>query len=259
MKRIPVPMIAAWLAVCVGLFALVTAPMDAAAQDIHAEPPPIRPPESPIHGVVGLDFGQYKPSIDKEFDDGGPYETMFGGKGGLLTELSLQWHVYQGIGKVSIGGQLGFFNKKGHAYNEDGEKTADRTGLMVVPLRLSAVYRFDYLQERFRVPFVIAVRAGLDYAFWNVKNAGKIADGATSDGKVHVGRGGTAGWHYGVSLYFWLNWLAPAMAASFDGTTGINNTYLYAEFLSTHLNNFGGKSSWDLSDNIFKFGIAFEF
>lgn len=257
MKQFQVPLFAALIAACVAMSALGIS-ADAVAQDIHAEPPPIQPPQSPIHGVVGLDFGQYKPGIDKEFGGDGPYQTMFG-KGGLLTELSLQWHLYQGVGKVAIGGSLGFFNKKGSAFNEAGEKTADRTALLVVPLRLSLIYRFDYLQERFRVPFVIAVKAGLDYSFWNVKNAGKIADGAASDGRVFVGRGGTAGWHYGVTLYFWLNWLAPAMAASFDGNTGINNSYLYAEFLSTHMNNFGGKNSWDLSDNIFKFGLAFEF
>lgn len=257
MKGFRRSMIAAMTALCVGVLAL-SVPMSVSAQDIHAEPAPLTPPESPIRAVVGLDFGQYKPGIDKEFDGAGPYDTMFG-SGGLLTELSLQWHVYQGIGKVSIGGSLGFFNKKGYAYSQAGEESADRTALMIIPMRLSAVYRFDYLQDRFNVPFVIAVKAGLDYSFWNVKNSGMIADGATSDGRVFVGRGGTAGWHYGVTLYFWLNWLAPAMAASFDGSTGINNSYLYAEFLSTHMNNFGSKSSWDLSDNIFKFGLAFEF
>lgn len=257
MKCIRLSLIAAVAALCVGVLTLC-APTLASAQDIHAEPQPITPPESPIRAVVGLDFGQYKPGIDKEFESGGPYETMFG-SGGLLSELWLQWHLYQGVGKVSIGGSLGFFNKKGHAYTQTGEESADRTALMIVPLRLSAVYRFDYLQDRFNVPFVIAVKAGLDYSFWNVKNSGMIADGASGDGKVFVGRGGTAGWHYGVTLYFWLNWLAPAMAASFDGTTGINNSYLYAEFLSTHMNNFGRKNSWDLSDNIFKFGLAFEF
>lgn len=254
MKKLRLSILGAVAALCVAL----SVPMHASAQDIHAEPPPITPPESPIHAVIGLDFGQYKPSIDKEFAGPGPYETMFG-SGGLLSELSLQWHVYQGIGKVSVGGSLGFFNKKGYAFNESGEASADKTKLMIVPLRLSAIYRFDYLQDRFNVPFVIAVKLGLDYSFWNVKNAGKIADGASGAGDVLVGRGGTAGWHYGISLYFWLNWLAPAMAASFDGSTGVNNSYLYAEFLSTHMNNFGGKDSWNLSDNIFKFGIAFEF
>lgn len=237
---------------------LLLTPSLASAQDIRAEPPPIRPTASPTFGLLELRFGSYKPNIDKEFGGAGPYNTMFG-SGALLFETGLHWHLYQGIGKVSIAGSLGIFNKKGHAYTEDGTQSADRTSLMIIPTRISAVYRFDYLQERFRVPLVLSAKLGLDYHFWNTKNAGKISDGATSGGDAIAGRGGTAGWHYGFTLYFWLNWLAPAMAASFDSNTGINNSYLFAEFLSSQVNDFGGKNSWDLSDKVFMFGLAFEF
>ncbi len=229
------------------------------AQDIYAEPPPIQPTESDIRGLVSLQFGSYKPNIDGEFGGHGPYETMFGGGGGLLTALAGQGHVYQGIGKLSIEGRVGFFNKKGFAYGQDGTESADRTSLMIVPLSASLVYRFDYLQERFRFPLNVSVQVGLDYALWNVKNAGMIADGATGDGDILVGRGGTWGWHYGVGLYLWLNWIAPSMAAAFDATTGINNTYLFAEFIGRQLDDFGSTKSWDLSDNTFMFGLAFEF
>lgn len=246
--RASVMMVALWMLV---------APSTAAAQDIHAEPPPMRATASPVFGLLELRFGSYKPNIDREFSAGGPYETMFG-NGSLLFETALHWHVYQGIGKVSVAGSLGIFNKKGHAFTEDGEKSADRTALMIIPTRLSLVYRFDYLQERWRVPFVLSAKLGLDYYFWNTKSAGYISDGVAG-GETIAGRGGTFGWHYGFTLYFWLNWLAPGMAASFDGNTGINNSYLFAEFMGTRVDNFGGKNSWDLGDNVFMFGLAFEF
>lgn len=246
--------VATWLFVAM----LWLTPSIASAQDIRAEPPPLRPTASPIFGLVELRFGSYKPNIDSEFADGtGPYQTMLGGPG-LLFETSLHWHVYQGIGKVSIAGNIGIFAKRGHAYTESSEKSADRTSLMIIPLRLSAVYRFDYLQDRYRLPLTLSAKIGLDYHFWNTKSAGNISDGISGDDLL-VGRGGTAGWHYGFTLYFWLNWFAPAMAASFDSSTGINNSYLFAEFLGSRVNNFGGQHSWDLSDNIFMFGLAFEF
>lgn len=239
------------------LLVLLALPTLASAQDIHAEPPPIRATESPVFGLFELRFGSYKPNIDKEFGGSGPYASMFGG-GNLLFELGLHWHLYDGVGKVSLAGSIGYWNKKANAFNADGTQSADRTRLMMVPMRGSVVYRFDYLQERFRVPFVLSAKAGLDYYFWNVYSAGKVADGAAGD-DVFVGRGGTAGWHYGVTLYFWLNFLAPSMSAAFDSTTGINNTYLFAEFLSTRVGNFGSKKSWELGDNTFLFGLAFEF
>lgn len=252
----------AWLlaraAVVLAAALVLAIPSMAAAQDIYAEPPPMRPAASPVFGLLELRFGSHRPRIDNEFGGAGPYSAMLGGRS-LLFEAGLHWHLYQGIGKVSIAGNIGYFNKRGHAFTEDNEKSADRTSLMIIPTRLSVVYRFDYLQERWRIPFVVSARIGLDYQFWNTKSAGKISDGIGPSGDLIVGRGGTAGWHYGVTLYFWLNWLAPAMAASFDSNTGINNSYLFAEFLSTHVNDFGGANSWDLSANTFMFGLAFEF
>lgn len=240
------------------LLVLLALPTFAAAQDIRAEPPPIRAPQSPVLGLFELRVGSYKPNIDKEFAGAGPYQTMFGG-GSAMIELGLHWYLYDGIGKVSVAGSIGYWNKKGSSFNADGTTSADRTRLLMVPLRGSVVYRFDYLQERYRVPFVLSLKAGLDYYFWNVYSAGNVADGAGPNGEVFAGRGGTVGFHYGVTLYFWLNFLAPSMAAAFDSTTGINNTYLFAEFLSTHVSDFGSKNSWNLGDNTFLFGLAFEF
>lgn len=240
------------------LFAVVLAlPFTASAQDIEALDPPARATESPIWGNFELRLGSYRPDIDKEFGGQGVYADTFGG-GKILAELALSGYVYDGFGQVGVGGALGFWNKKAKATDASGEETADVTRLMIIPARAEVYYRFDYLEERFNVPLVLRVGLGLDYYFWNVYASGKVADAPSGD-KLLAGRGGTWGWHYEVALYFLLDSLAPRMAAAFDSTAGVNNSYVFISFTGTHVSDFGSDSSWSLSDNMLRFGIAFEF
>lgn len=212
-----------------------------------------RGPESPKSGTFELKLGSYSPNIDKEFSGRGPHEQYFGG-GGLAAELSVDYHLWQKVGAVSLGFHLGYSNQGGPSINSDGSESADKSRLLIVPTRLSAVYRFDYLQDEFNVPLVFSFRAGLDYYFWWALSANKVADTENSKGS-----GGTAGWHVGGTVYFLLDSLAPQMARSLDQSSGINNSYLFAEIMSAHIDDFGSDTSWDLSDNTFLFGLGFEF
>ena len=229
----------------------------ASAQDIEALDPPMHPPESPTWGVFELRLGGYKPDIDEEFGGGGIYADTFGG-GKILAELAVAGYVYDGVGQVGIGGAIGFWNKKANTLDASGEETADITRLMIIPARAEVFYRFDYLEERFNVPLVLSVGLGLDYYFWGAYASGKVSDAAAGT-DTRVGRGGTWGWHYNVTLYFQLDSLAPRMAAAFDSSIGVNNSYIFAGFTGSFVNDFGSDSSWDLSDNMFRLGLAFEF
>lgn len=243
-------------ALAVALVAMF-APQTARAQDIEALDPPMRATESPIWGNFELRLGGYKPNIDKEFGGSGPYAEVFGG-GKLLAELALSGYVYDGFGQVFVGGAVGFWNKKAKALTEDGEASADITRLMIIPTRAEVGYRFDYLQQRFNVPLVLSAAVGLDYYFWSSFKSGKVSDAAVGT-DLAIGRGGTWGFHYTIALYFLLDSLAPRMAAAFDSASGVNNSYLFASFTGTHVNDFGSDKSWDLGRNIFRFGLAFEF
>ncbi len=213
---------------------------------------------TPISGALDFKFGPYTPDIDSDPSLGGatPYSTVFGG-GGLLSEVVYEHHLWQGIGTASIGFHLGFFSKKADALNADGTRSADATRLSLVPLRLSGVYRFDYLEERFNIPLVLSARVGLDYYFYRVKGGDGTADFSDADGSS-TGRGGTHGWHAGATLYFLLDILAPNMARDLDSATGINNSYLFAEFLHADIRDFGADDSWDVGDTTFLFGLGFE-
>jgi hypothetical protein len=214
---------------------------------------------TPITSALELRFGGVQPAIDDEFDGTGPYERIFGDRNLLLAEVEYDRQFWRGFGSFAVGVHGGHMSREAKALNEDGERSPDRTRLTIWPVRASAVYRFDVLQERWNVPLVIAAKAGLDYYLWRVSTAGEVARETNADGDELKGSGGTAGWHASVALHLCLDWFAPGMARSFDTNVGVNNSYIFAEYMASSVNDFGGAKSWDLSASSAVFGLAFEF
>lgn len=205
-----------------------------------------------------LRLGPYVPAIDNEFGDDGAYEKYFGSKTPLMLELEYDRQFWRGVGSLGASFSAGMSSVKGTSRTVDDESSTDRTRLRLVPLRIGAVYRFDYLQTRFNVPLVLAAKFGFDYYLWFASSTGGISD-APSDGGVRKGSGGTAGFHGAIALHFLLDFLAPNMASGFQANVGVDNTYLFAELMVARVNDFGSKSSWNLSDTTAMFGMAFEF
>lgn len=212
---------------------------------------------SPITSAFELKLGRYVPGIDNEFNSPGPFESMFG-QPGLYVEAEYNRQFYRGVGSLAVGINVGYMGASAGSLTEDGERAADRTRFTMLPLRTGLVYRFDVLQNNWRVPLVPTAKIGLDYYLWWVGDGSGVAT-STDDGESFRGRGGTAGFHGSLGLHLWLNWFAPGMARTFDVNSGVNNSYLFVEYLVTRVDDFGGSRSWDLSDNALLFGIAFEF
>ncbi|MCB9533100.1 MAG: hypothetical protein H6698_02080 [Myxococcales bacterium] len=212
-----------------------------------------------ITSMFELKLGMYEPNIDAEFDGEGPYSQTFGSRNPLLLELEYDYQLWRGFGSAGVYAAAGWRQVRGNALALDGTESTDRTRLLTLPFRLGAVYRFDVLQERFNVPIALALKAGLDYTAWFVRNEEGIADYSADGSETFAGRGGTTGYHVGAGVYLLLDFLAPKMATSFDESAGVNNTYLFAEVTAARLDDFGGKASWDLSDTSLMFGLAFEF
>lgn len=136
---------------------------------------------------------------------------------------------------------------------------SETTNFEVYPVRLSALYFFDYPATEWSIPLVPAFRGGLTYKFWQVKDGGdNTATYPTENGGTVEGSGGKAGWHVGAGMYFLLDVVDQSSASSFDMTWGVNNSYLFAEYLKSRVDGFGAKGL-DLSDEQWMFGIATEF
>ncbi len=215
--------------------------------------------QSDITSVLELRIGRYEPAIDEEFGGDGAYNAIFDGGNPLHVEAGYERQLYRGFGSAALGIAGGWARISGSAIAADGTAAPEDTRLILAPIRLSAVYRFDYLQRRFRVPLVLAFEGGFTYVLWSAKSENGVSDASDGAGGTVTGRGGTHGLHYGAGLHLLLDVFAPNMARGFDRNVGVNNSYLFAQVRRSNLNDFGDETSWDLSDTELMFGLAFEF
>ncbi len=218
--------------------------------------PSLASAESKTYGALGLKAGTYYPNIDEEFGGEGPFSETFGTKNLLIGELELVGWIYQGIGKAGLGGSVGFSKVKGSAFvvDPDADGIEETTTFGIIPLRAFAAYRFDWLAQHTKVPLSLELEAGLDFYRWRIADA--AGDTAEFDGQT--GSGWKRGWHWGAQLQLLLDFIQPAAAAAMDMHWGVNNSYFFVEYLSTKVDNFG-QDGFDLSDNLWLFGLNFEF
>lgn len=217
--------------------------------------------ESPRHFMAEVHVGFYTPDVDKQFASLTPYRNTFGeGDFNPLFGLHLDYQLLQGFGSLAVGGSIKYSFSLGQALNKDGTVSNDTTTLHLIPMALSLVYRFDWLQRNYEVPLVPYVKGGLTWMVWLVTDgSGDVASSTDLKGKAVEGRGGTFGWHAAVGLQIHLDWMMPGMAAEFDNEIGVNDTYLFAEWSWNRINDFGSSKSMDLSDDTLTFGVMFEF
>jgi hypothetical protein len=254
---------------------------------------PARNYESPQRFAVELKFGPYSPNIDASAGvHGTPFADLFPpntGKtrppGRLLTQVEFDYQfLHRWFGNFAIGNSVGFYRRTSHsfAYNTDpttgnpttacstsgpaGDtcvRSGDTTALNVVPLSIMAVYRFDYLARRWKIPFVPYVKIGLAYYIWWIENGGGFLSIAQftppGSSSSQGGWGGTVGWTANPGGAFLLDVLDPAAARTIDAELGINHTYLFCEFNYADISGFGAANKLNLSDTTLNAGIAFEF
>jgi hypothetical protein len=195
--------------------------------------------ESPRTGSVELRLSGYHPNIDQEF--GGlatPYRDSFGGRRGWMGRIGVSKELYHGVGTVEGGLSAGYWEMYGHGHLADGSVAADSTALKVVPLSLMLTYRFDWVAEQVGVPLAPYVRVSLDrMQWWVTKGSGD----STQSGATH-------GYSFTGGMALLLDFFDPSLAREMDRDTGINHTYLFVDFTKSHIDDFGSKTSWDLSD-----------
>lgn len=219
--------------------------------------PALAEPESDRDMILEIKFGPYRPNIDGEFANATPYRDMMGGGSALMSQLEFEYELWNGVGVLALGGSIGYSQDTGKQKMKSTlVDSGDTTKFHLIPLKLDIVYRFDYLAQRYNVPLVPHVKVGFDYYIWWITNGvgtvPKSADGST-------GRGGTFGGHLSIGLSFLLDFLSPSMAQTFDTDIGVNNTYIFAEYVMSWVNDFGSSNSFDLSSKTFLAGVAFEF
>jgi hypothetical protein len=258
-----------------------TPPSSAALdRDATLEPPKkgkrFKRPGSPQHFGAEIKLGPYLPDVDRRYsgDGPGPYENVFGEtddlgnaigepKDAVMVAGAFEWQIVYLAGPLGLGLQVAFMRDKANALiaepvpeGEPVRSSADATTFSVLPLALQPVYRFELVADRWKVPLVPYVKAGLAYAFWWSKDgSGDIS----SNDAGEKGRGGTWGWQLNTGGMLRLDFLEPGTARAMDRTTGINHTYLFGEYQLSRVDGFGSNKSISLGDSTWFAGLAIEF
>ncbi len=214
---------------------------------------------SPKYVTVALTFGPYRPDVDSEFNTGRtPYANYFGNDRHLMMQLETAYELYQKIGTVSLGLSVGYFSVSGPSPIADhsGLPSGDKSTLMVVPVSLSAIYRFDYYLVRDDFPIVPHAKVGLDWDYWQITDGnGEIA----IDSMGGRARGGTLGWHAALGLAIVIDKLDPEAAKDFDTEMGVNHSALVFEYAHYDVSGLGESNRLHLGDTTWTLGLLFEF
>ncbi len=254
-------------AVLVAGLALVLAPRPARAQTFSDEASIVEgdhPFRSPQRFAFELTFGPYRPDIDGEFKSIGgnppfqPYQQYYGDSQHLMTKIELDYQFWHRFGSIAAGVGLGYFSVTGTApvANGTGAASGDQSQLKIVPVTLSAVYRFDYLLETKNIPVVPYGKLGLDWDYWqNTDGNGDIA----TDGHGGNGRGATLGWHAAAGIALVLDMLDPDAAHDFDLDVGVNHTALTFEYFHSDISGLGESNRLHLGDTSWTLGLLLEF
>lgn len=215
---------------------------------------------SPQQGAVEVKMGFYKPEIDKGLAPGvHPYKDLFGSDS--LTTFAVQgdYQFWRGFGSLGVFGSLGYGSVAGKGLLADGTKSADTTKMRIMPMSAGLVYRFDYLCIKYKIPVVPILKGGPIYsAWWITDGNGDVSTYTDATGKESRASGGTYGLFGAVGLSLLLDVFEPHSANTFDNEMGVNNSYIFAEYQVIWQNEFDSKDSFDLSDDLIMFGLAFE-
>jgi len=221
--------------------------------------------ESPRSGSFDLRLGTYRPDIDSEFGGAAtPYGSSFGTSRGLMIQAIFSRSLYlSDVVTVDLGFGAGYWEKYGAGVCSPPAcatvQTGDSTSLRVIPLTLAATARLDWLIYKAGVPLAPYVRMSLhDYLWWTYGGAGGVSVAAGGQ----RGQGQTMGWSITGGLGIVLDFLDEQLGREMDFDTGINHTILYVDVTKAWVDDFGSKSSWDLSPDAsmqWSFGLLFVF
>jgi len=214
--------------------------------------------ESEHNSAVSIHFGFFQPDIDNESGlNTSPYKDIFGKKGHRFGfDYSLEILSDEYLGTFSLLGGVEYFSVSGFGKYRDNpnEKSEDKTVLTLLPVNTALVYNLDQFQYLFDFPFVFYAELGVEYSFW------WITDGVGDTVEFDEGKsyGGKKGWYYSLGIKFLLDFFDSDSALNLDNQYGINSSYIFAEYMSSKVDDFG-KEGFRLGGNYWRFGISLIF
>jgi hypothetical protein len=208
--------------------------------------------ESPQHFALEIRLGPYVPQIDDTFPTDKPYESVFGTDRRLAFGLEFDWQVFRipFVGTIGPGIGWSYTHMSATALRQDGTPSVEETGLGIMPMYGVGVLRLDALARETGIPLVGYGKAGLGYALW-----------WTGNDQETQRRGATLGTQFALGGMFLLDIIDQHSATEIDNEWGVNNSYLFFEWMVSNLDDFKPKSDTSVmrvGTNTWMAGLAFE-
>ncbi len=209
--------------------------------------------ESPRSGMIEFQFGFFTPDIDSESGlTAKPYKDIFD-ENGFVWRFEYGLNLWRGFGTFSVSFVTGMFSVDGlGVYTDNNEKKSkDETTLNIIP---NAIFPINYAFDTHSFPIIPYLKLGVAYHIWWITNG--VGDVASANGKDAVG--GKWGWEAVFGFRFLLDFVDPSAAFEFDNDIGVNDSYIFAEYRYTKINNFDEKGL-SLGGAYWNFGLALAF
>jgi hypothetical protein len=211
--------------------------------------------ESKQEAAFELRIGRYVPEVDSQVS-GSPFRSTFGDNNRYVFGAEVDWQLVRipHFGTLAPGLGWGYTRFSAKAKYADGSGVSSgSTNLSIMPMYLVGVVRADVISRELKVPLVPYAKLGFGYGMWWSSDGNRSAN---VNGKA--GKGGSYGLTYALGAMFLLDVLDEDNAVSADASTGINNSYIFAEWFRPQLDGFGSSKVLDISSSSWLLGIALE-
>ena len=223
---------------------------------------------TPAKWKVAIRVGPYTPQIDSQSTTRnsagqGPYQAMFGGYS-IMPMIDVDRFLWSGFGQLGVGISVGYLGKSANAFVIPSDPSdpmrprspGDTTAFRLIPLQITALYRFSVLDDDYGIPVVPYVRGGVGYYVW-----WSTIDGHLSSDPMDINNksdGASAGLVGTVGLAVRAERIDAAAARAMR-ESGIEHAGFFAEINAGWVDGFGKATKLDVGDTTWFAGAEFEF
>ncbi|HEY1552671.1 MAG TPA: MXAN_2562 family outer membrane beta-barrel protein [Kofleriaceae bacterium] len=216
---------------------------------------------------LGIGIGPYTPAIDSQSTQRntagqGPYQAMFGGYE-IMPMLTVDRYLWSGFGDLGVGLSISYMGKSANAYVIPSDPSdpnrprspGDTTAFRLIPVQLTALYRFSVLDDNYGIPIVPYVRGGFGYYVWWSTIDGRLSTDDMVSGKA---LGASAGLVGAVGIAIRAERIDSQAARSMR-ESGIQHAGFFAEINAGWIDGFGHSTKLDVGATTWFAGIELEF
>ena len=201
---------------------------------------------SEFTGAAGVRIGAMAPPNISNPDNRLSFKDIYGSDPVPAIMFEYEYPLTRAIGRIGIKFETGFIVRQGQGHFKSAARateTADeRFTFVMVPLQASVMYRFQFADSQWIVPFV---EGGANYS--------GIAELRDDNKSPRVGGSPALIAGGGVSLL--LDWIDRRAIAQLDADYGINHVWATAQYRQIQ----GLKKDLDISSNLISVGVTFDY